>query len=104
MRIVLASSSIRRQEILNNMNIKFEVVPADIEEKIDICEKMEHNAIKIANQKVPVKLLNKEVYLLDMTAVLAGTQFRGQFESRMKGIIDECKEYGNIILVIEFLH
>lgn len=51
MRIVLASSSIRRQEILNNMNIKFEVVPADIEEKIDICEKMEHNAIKIANQK-----------------------------------------------------
>ena len=49
-------------------------------------------AIKIANQNVPAKLLNKEVYLLDMTAVIAGTQFRGQFESRMKGIIDECKE------------
>jgi len=46
--------------------------------------------ITIANQNVPAKLLNKEVYLLDMTAVIAGTQFRGQFESRMKGIIDEA--------------
>lgn len=61
-------------------------------------------AIKIANKNVPAKLLNKEVYLLDMTAVIAGTQFRGQFESRMKGIIDECKEYGNIILVIDEIH
>ncbi len=61
-------------------------------------------AIKIANQNVPAKLLNKEVYLLDMTAVIAGTQFRGQFEARMKGIIDECKEYGNIILVIDEIH
>ncbi len=61
-------------------------------------------AIKIANQKVPVKLLNKEVYLLDMTAVIAGTQFRGQFESRMKGIIEECIHYGNIILVIDEVH
>lgn len=61
-------------------------------------------AIKIANQNVPAKLINKEVYLLDMTAVIAGTQFRGQFESRMKGIIDECKEYGNIILVIDEIH
>ncbi len=61
-------------------------------------------AIKIANQNVPAKLLNKEVYLLDMTAVIAGTQFRGQFESRMKGIIDECKEFGNIILVIDEIH
>ena len=61
-------------------------------------------AIKIANQNVPAKLLNKEVYLLDMTAVLAGTQFRGQFESRMKGIIEECIHYGNIILVIDEVH
>lgn len=61
-------------------------------------------AIKIASQNVPTKLLNKEVYLLDMTSVIAGTQFRGQFESRMKGIIDECKEYGNIILVIDEIH
>ena len=61
-------------------------------------------AIRIANQNVPAKLLNKEVYLLDMTAVIAGTQFRGQFESRMKGIIDECKNYGNIILVIDEIH
>ena len=61
-------------------------------------------AIRIANQNVPAKLLNKEVYLLDMTSVIAGTQFRGQFESRMKGIIDECKEYGNIILVIDEIH
>ena len=61
-------------------------------------------AIRIANQNVPAKLLNKEVYLLDMTSVIAGTQFRGQFESRMKGIIDECKQYGNIILVIDEIH
>ena len=61
-------------------------------------------AIKIANNNVPAKLLNKEVYLLDMTAVIAGTQFRGQFEARMKGIIDECKELKNIILVIDEIH
>ena len=57
-------------------------------------------AIKIANNNVPAKLLNKEVYLLDMTSVIAGTQFRGQFEARMKGIIDECKEFKNIIFKI----
>ena len=61
-------------------------------------------AIKIAEKKVPAKLLNKEVYLLDMTAVIAGTQFRGQFEGRMKTLIDECKQAGNIILVIDEIH
>ena len=61
-------------------------------------------AIKIADQKVPAKLLNKEVYLLDMTAIIAGTQFRGQFEARMKALIDECKALGNIILVIDEIH
>ena len=61
-------------------------------------------AIKIANGRVPAKLLNKEVYLLDMTAIIAGTQFRGQFEARMKSIIDECKNAGNIILVIDEIH
>ena len=61
-------------------------------------------AIKIASKNVPAKLLNKEVYLLDMTSVIAGTQFRGQFEARMKGIIEECKHYGNIILVIDEIH
>ena len=61
-------------------------------------------ALKIASNNVPAKLLNKEVYLLDMTSVIAGTQFRGQFESRMKGIIQECKQYGNIILVIDEIH
>ncbi len=61
-------------------------------------------AIKIASNNVPAKLMNKEVYLLDMTAVVAGTQFRGQFESRMKAIIDECKSLGNIILVIDEIH
>ncbi len=61
-------------------------------------------AIKIANQQVPAKLLNKEVYLLDMTAIIAGTQFRGQFEARMKALVDECKTYGNIILVIDEIH
>ena len=61
-------------------------------------------AICIAAGNVPAKLLNKEVYLLDMTSVVAGTQFRGQFEARMKGIIDECKSLGNIILVIDEIH
>lgn len=61
-------------------------------------------AIKIANQQVPAKLLNKEVYLIDITAIIAGTQFRGQFEARMKSLIDECKSYGNIILVIDEVH
>ncbi len=61
-------------------------------------------ALKIADGEVPAKLLNMEVYLLDMTGMVAGTQFRGQFESRMKGIVDECKKLGNIILVIDELH
>ena len=61
-------------------------------------------AIRIAEGNVPAKLLKKEVFLLDMTAVVAGTQFRGQFESRMKAIIDECKAAGNIILVIDEIH
>lgn len=61
-------------------------------------------AIAIAAKQVPAKLLNKEVYLLDMTSVVAGTQFRGQFEARMKGIIDECKSLKNIILVIDEIH
>ena len=61
-------------------------------------------AIKIAEKKVPAKLLNKEVYLLDLTSIIAGTQFRGQFEGRMKSLIDECKSYGNIILVIDEIH
>lgn len=61
-------------------------------------------ALKIAAGDVPQKLANKEVYLLDMTAMVAGTQFRGQFEARMKGVIDECKSYSNIILAIDELH
>ncbi|MBR5227118.1 MAG: ATP-dependent Clp protease ATP-binding subunit [Clostridia bacterium] len=61
-------------------------------------------ALKIAEKEVPQKLMNKEVYLLDMTAMVAGTQFRGQFEARMKGVIDECKSYSNIILAIDELH
>ena len=61
-------------------------------------------AIRIAEKQVPAKLLNKEVYLIDMTAIIAGTQFRGQFEARMKSLIDECRTYGNIILVIDEIH
>lgn len=61
-------------------------------------------AVRIAEKEVPIKLYDAEVYLLDMTSVVAGTQFRGQFESRMKGIIDEAKSFGNIILVIDELH
>lgn len=61
-------------------------------------------AIRIVEGNVPAKLLKKEVYLLDMTAIVAGTQFRGQFEARMKSIIDECVSDGNIILVIDEIH
>ena len=61
-------------------------------------------AMKIAKGDVPYKLLDKEVYLLDLTALVAGTQFRGQFESRMKGLIEEIKKLGNIILVIDEVH
>ena len=61
-------------------------------------------AQRIAEAKVPAKLLHMEIYLLDMTAMVAGTQFRGQFESRMKGLVDEAKQLGNIILVIDELH
>jgi len=61
-------------------------------------------AVRIAEKKVPAKLLNYEVYLLDMTTVVAGTQFRGQFEARMKSIVEEAKGLGNIILVIDELH
>ena len=60
--------------------------------------------MKIAKGDVPYKLLDKEVYLLDLTALVAGTQFRGQFESRMKGLIEEIKKLGNIILVIDEVH
>jgi len=61
-------------------------------------------AVRISEKQVPEKLFNAEVYLLDLTAVVAGTQFRGQFESRMKSIIEEAKESGNIILVIDEVH
>ena len=61
-------------------------------------------AQRIVAGDVPFKLRSKEVYLLDLTALVAGTQFRGQFESRMKGLIDEVKKIGNIILVIDEVH
>ncbi len=61
-------------------------------------------ALRIAQGKVPYKLRDKEIHLLDLTALVAGTQFRGQFESRMKGLIDEVKRLGNIILVIDEVH
>ncbi|MDR3729712.1 MAG: AAA family ATPase, partial [Oscillospiraceae bacterium] len=61
-------------------------------------------AQRIADGAVPFKLREKEVYLLDLTALVAGTQFRGQFESRMKGLIDEIRKLGNVILVIDEVH
>ncbi len=61
-------------------------------------------AQKIVKGEVPFKLQNKEVWLLDMTAMVAGTQFRGQFEARMKSLIEEVKALGNIILVIDEVH
>ncbi len=61
-------------------------------------------ALRIAEGNVPAKLADKEVHLLDLTALVAGTQFRGQFESRMKGLIEEIKALGNIILVIDEVH
>ncbi len=61
-------------------------------------------AIMIAEGKAPARLLDKEILLLDLTALVAGTQFRGQFESRVKGLIDEVKAAGNIILFIDEVH
>ena len=61
-------------------------------------------AQRIVAGDVPFKLRDKEVYLLDLTALVAGTQFRGQFESRMKGLIEEIRKAGNVILVIDEVH
>ena len=61
-------------------------------------------AQRIVSGDVPFKLRDKEVYLLDLTALVAGTQFRGQFESRMKGLIEEIRKLGNVILVIDEVH
>ncbi len=61
-------------------------------------------AIKIANDDIPARLADKEICLLDLTGLVAGTQFRGQFESRIKGLIDEVKQAGNIILFIDEIH
>ena len=69
--------------------------------KTAIAEGLAH---KIIAGEVPYKLTDKEVWMLDLTALVAGTQFRGQFESRMKGLIEEIKKQGNIILVIDEVH
>ena len=61
-------------------------------------------AIKIAKGDAPARLLDKEIYLLDLTGLVAGTQFRGQFESRVKGLVEEVKTAGNIILFIDEIH
>ena len=61
-------------------------------------------ALKIANQDAPAKLLKSEIYQIDMTSMVAGTQFRGQFEARMKALIEECRLAKNIILVIDEIH
>ena len=61
-------------------------------------------ALKIAEKDVPAKLLSAEIYQIDMTSMVAGTQFRGQFEARMKALIEECRQCGNIILVIDEIH
>ena len=61
-------------------------------------------AIKIAKGEVPARLFDKEIFLLDLTALVAGTQFRGQFEGRIKGLVDEVKAEGNVILFIDEVH
>ncbi len=61
-------------------------------------------ALRIVDKKVPPKLMEKEIYLLDLAAIVAGTQFRGQFEARMKSIIEEAKAQKNVILVIDEVH
>ena len=60
--------------------------------------------MRIASGNVPARLRTKEIHLLDLTALVAGTQFRGQFESRIKGLVDEVKADGNIILFIDEVH
>ena len=60
--------------------------------------------MRIVNRQVPARFFTSEIYLLDLAAVVAGTQFRGQFEARMKSILKEATENGNIILVIDEIH
>ena len=61
-------------------------------------------ALRIVEGNVPAKLMDKEIYLLDMGALVAGTQFRGQFEGRLERLVKECKFLGNIVLVIDEIH
>lgn len=61
-------------------------------------------AVRIAEKQVPLKLQGTQVYLLELTSIVAGTQFRGQFESRMKAIIEEAMEWGNVVLIIDEIH
>ena len=61
-------------------------------------------ALRIAAGNVPYRLMDKEIHLLDLTALVAGTQFRGQFESRIKGLVEEVKAEGNIVLFIDEVH
>ena len=61
-------------------------------------------AQRIAGGNVPFRLQDKQLYLLDMTSLVAGTQFRGQFESRVKGLLDDIKKAGNVILFIDEIH
>ena len=61
-------------------------------------------ALRIVEGDVPAKLMDKEIYLLDMGALVAGTQFRGQFEGRLERLVKECKFLGNIVLVIDEIH
>ena len=61
-------------------------------------------ALRIVDGNVPAKLMDKEIYLLDMGALVAGTQFRGQFEGRLERLVKECKFLGNIVLVIDEIH
>ena len=61
-------------------------------------------ALQIAREEAPARLLDKEIYLFDLTGLVAGTQFRGQFESRVKGLVEEIKQAGNIILFIDEIH
>ena len=93
------------QRVVQNLNRRQKNNPCLIGEpgvgKTAIAEGL---AQRIAAGEVPFKLRDKEVYLLDLTALVAGTQFRGQFESRMKGLIEEIRKLGNVILVIDEVH
>ena len=110
-------------KVISNRTIQADLIQKEIERLVEILNRRKKNnpciigepgvgktalaqglALRIVEGNVPAKLMDKEIYLLDMGALVAGTQFRGQFEGRLERLVKECKFLGNIVLVIDEIH